>query len=218
MIYTLPMMDMVAQLFGIADGQFGYVTLAQARRTAVDKAAIGDVIDAGLAENVCPGVIRMRAGGRHPFPRIYTAWLLLEPDQFAWERPRPAAGVVSGGSALRLYKVGDLPSEHIEFCAPEPSALASIPHVVVRQADLHEGDWTDRYGLPVTSPGRTLEDIASAPSTDLADLSRIASAFLRSGVDEGELAAGIDRYLRRHGLDGDGRSWLNGLLSAADGA
>jgi hypothetical protein len=224
-------LDALARLAAVADGQFGYVTRAQS--AAVTPAGdLRRLIAAGLVEDVTPTVVRIRAGGRHPLPRLFAAWLALDPATPGWERTAPACGVVSHGAAARLWGVGAVPSADPEFTVPEkpkkpekpekpagpegtagPEEMAGLeetaglagtsgtsgPEDQPGRAGLHVAalaghEWVERHGLPVTTPARTLADLAAAGRLDGAELGRVAWALLAAGhASEAELAAALDR-------------------------
>jgi hypothetical protein len=75
---------------------------------------------------------------------------------------------VSHGAALRLYRAGDEAGSQPEFTAPTPMAHASAQ---VHVAGLAADDWQPLAGLPVTTPARTLVDVAERLDSD--ELARI---------------------------------------------
>lgn len=167
----------VTKLAEIADGQWGQVTIEQVADQSISTDVLAGLEAAGLAEPVIDGVIRLRAGGRHPAPRLYAAWLRLEPHTRAWERALPASGVVSHRSAVRLYRLGDLPGEHPQFTAP---AGGSDREPSVHRAQLGPSAWRWLDGLPVTTPARTLADLAQG-APDITDLATLARGFVQGG-------------------------------------
>jgi hypothetical protein len=163
----------LALLGDYADGQYGQVTAEQAKTRGAD---LAELVTAGFAEPVIDGVCRLRAGGHHTFPRLYAAWLRLDPTVPAWQRELPASGVVSHGAALRLYRAGDEAGSQPEFTAPTPMAHASAQ---VHVAGLATDDWQPLAGLPVTTPARTLVDVAERLDSD--ELTRIVDTLIVAG-------------------------------------
>ncbi len=162
----------LARLGDYADGQYGHVTAEQATAVGVD---LADLVAAGFAEPVIDGVWRLRAGGHHTHPRLYAAWLRLDPAVSAPLRTLPDSGVVSHGAALRLYQAGDEAGSQPEFTAPTPLTGPARIHV----AHLQPQDWQALAGLPVTSPARTLVDVAGRLDTD--ELARILDTLIVAG-------------------------------------
>ncbi|MDT5025416.1 MAG: hypothetical protein QOE61_1842 [Micromonosporaceae bacterium] len=160
---------LLAQVGDFAEGQFGQVTAEQAASVGVD---LAELERAGFAEPVIDGVWRLRARGRHEFPRVYAAWLRLEPATAGWDRQVPASGVVSHGTALRVYRVGDEAGYRPEFTTPTPMTSSAMVHTL----NLDGTDWQAVVGLPTTTPGRTLIDVAGRLDSD--ELGRIIDGFV----------------------------------------
>ncbi|MGW7356236.1 hypothetical protein ACWGI0_06065 [Streptomyces sp. NPDC054802] len=214
------MLKILGRLSDLAEGQTGMVTDHQAAGVGADSTVMGELVASRVIEQVLPVVCRLRGGARHPFPRLYANWLLLQPELPAWERLFPTSGVVSHGAALRLYGVGSLPGPAAEFTASGDAGPLAIDHdVTLHEAVLADDEVIERAGLPVTTPGRTLADVAEGAAADLEQLGRIATNFLRLGVaSELELAQGLERALASRGETRSGTDCLAALLDGVDGA
>lgn len=212
------MLKIVGSIADVAEGQAGLVTERQAAACGASPAVLHELLEGRVIETVIPGVVRLRGGTRPSFPQLYAHWLLLAPDDPAWERPLPAAGVVSHGAAVRVYAVGNLPGPAAEFTVPPSHTATSSQDVLVHRAELEPQDFREVAGLPVTSPGRTLADIAAAGSTDLEGLGRIATNLLqRQLATQAELAQALEA-LELFGTTGTGADRLSYLLASVDGA
>lgn len=210
-------LELLVRLVDLAEGQSGHITDAQADARGVTARRLAGLLDAGVLEPVIDGVVRLRGGGRHRHPRLLAAWLLLDPATPAWQRPAPAAGVVSHTSAVQLFAIGDRPGPGPEFTLPAPSPTGAHAHATVHVAALNDVDWQELHGLPVTRPGRTLVDLAVGGTLDVHELGRLADALIRERLASEEvLAAALDRHLRQTGWPGDGTAWLQALLEASD--
>lgn len=211
------MVKTIGRLSDLAEGQCGMITSAQAESVGADPMYLKGLMAENVIEPVLPGVWRMRGGARHPFPRLYAYWLLLQPEQPAWERSVPASGVVSHGAALRVYGAGNLPGSEAEFIVPDATGVdPTYLSVTVHQTTLAADEVTRRAELPVTTPGRTLADLATG--TDLEQLGRIATNFLRQKVaTEEDLAQGLQRAMTARGESGNGAEYLAALLAGVDG-
>ncbi|MEW2383657.1 hypothetical protein AB0873_16425 [Micromonospora sp. NPDC047707] len=168
----------IVKLMEIADGQWGQVTAEQAGRVGVPEAALAELEALRVTEPVIDGVVRLRAGGRHPMPRLYAAWLRLAPETPGWERSLPGSGVVSHRSAVRLYRLGDLPGDHPQFTV---GVGVAAPGGRTHGADLAPGSWQWVDGLPVTTPARTLFDLADAEPLDITELQSLVRGFVLGG-------------------------------------
>lgn len=164
----------LAALGDYADGQYGQITAEQAQAVGAD---LTELAATGFAEPVTTGVWRLRAGGHHSHPRLYAAWLRLAPTVPAWQREIPASGVVSHASALRLYRAGDEAGASAEFSCPPPIPPApTAPSTVHLVPHLTNHDWQTVDGLPVTTPARTLIDVADRLDTD--ELARVIDTLI----------------------------------------
>ncbi|MET7921433.1 hypothetical protein ABZU45_37585 [Streptomyces avermitilis] len=124
----------------------------------------------------------MRGGGRHPHPRLFAQWLLLDPERNGWERRNPQSGVVSHRAALRVHALGDWPGPTVEFTLAPGVAPHQAEGVQFHSAQLESDEWQVVAGLPVTSPGRTLGDLAVNSHADREALGRLAAAILRRSL------------------------------------
>jgi hypothetical protein len=211
------MLKIIASLCDVAEGQAGLVTEHQAAAYGATPDVLHALLEHRVIETVLPEVIRVRGGARPPFPRLYAHWLLLAPEQPAWERPLPAAGVVSHGAAARVYGVGNLPGPTAEFTVPADHPVTAAPDVALHRAVVRPDEYRDIAGMPVTSPARTFADIATARSTDLEGLGRIATNFLRQGLaTRDELAQAL---AAAETTDAAGHAdSVDSLLASVDGA
>ncbi|OFB44256.1 hypothetical protein Manayef4_09050 [Frankia sp. CgMI4] len=203
----------------MAEGQWGCVTERQAERAGVSVVELGRFKEAGVVEPVIEGVMRIRAGGRHLFPRLYSQWLMLDPERPGWLRDAPGCGVVSHATALRVYGIGDRPGLGVEFTLPAGPARprSSHPGIVLHSGEVAADEWTTRSDLFVTTPARTLRDLTYSGRFDLAELGRVAHAFLRTHLaNETELARGLEVTARTSPYSGETAGSLESILRAAD--
>jgi hypothetical protein len=199
----------LARLGDYADGQYGHVTAEQATAVGAD---LADLAAAGFAEPVIDGVWRLRAGGHHMHPRLYATWLRLDPAVSAPLRTLPDSGVVSHGAALRLYQAGDEAGSQPEFTAPTPLIGPARIHI----AHLQPQDWRALAGLPVTSPARTLVDVAGRLDTD--ELARILDTLIAAGhATATSLPTDVHQQLDRLPTVGQEHHILTDLVDALEG-
>src|SRR5450759_3251811 len=99
----------LSRLRDVAEGQWGLVTLQQARAADVAWRSLTRLVEAGLLERVAHGVYRVRGAPEPDHLELRAAWLQLDPSSPAWQRlDDPDVAVVSHASAASLYGVGDL--------------------------------------------------------------------------------------------------------------
>jgi hypothetical protein len=213
------MLKIIGSIGDVAEGQAGMVTERQAAAVGGTAAVLQELLDSRVIEPVVPGVVRLRGGARPAFPRLYAQWLLLAPDRPAWDRELPTAGVVSHTAAIRVYGVGNLPGPAAEFTVPPEHIGAPNEGVRWHRAGLEPDEYREVSGLPVTTPGRTLADLAADGSTDLEGLGRIATNFLVRGLaTRVELARALERAAQPNSELGNGAEQLSALLESVDGA
>ncbi len=121
----------ISRLQDIAEGQWGLVTLRQARAAGLAWPSLARQVDAGLLERVAHGVYRLRGAPEPDHLALRAAWLQLDPGRPAWQRlDDPAVAVVSHTSAAAIYGVGDLRADVHEFTLPDapPDPTARYSH------------------------------------------------------------------------------------------
>lgn len=200
----------------VAEGQWGLVTLQQARGADVGWSGVTRLVEAGLLERVAHGVYRVRGAPEPDHLGLRAAWLQLDPGRPAWERldDRDLA-VVSHTSAASLYGVGDLRADVHEFTMPRRRQT--------RRADvrIHRGRIADEqrlllHGLPVTRAGRMIGDLLG-DHVDPDSVAQITVEVLDRVLDHpGIVADCVGPYAGRFGFGrGDGVALLDDLLGRA---
>lgn len=142
------------RLFEVADGQAGYFTAKQAREAGYDyrlqhyHRGRGHWIPAGH------GLFRLSRypeGEDEELVRLYL-----------WSRDREGEpqAVVSHETALRLHGLSDLMPERVHLSVPKGFRKRPPKGVVLHKTDLSDGDVEAQDGFRVTTPLRTVLDIA----------------------------------------------------------
>jgi hypothetical protein len=205
------MLDAFTRICRLADGQHGLVAIAQLRDEVTEQ-VLAQLQEAEIVEPVIDGVLRVRAGASHPHPTLYATWLLADASP-AWERT-PTALVVSHRTAARLYGAGTVGGDEIEFSGRSRSALPA--GVTVHPRSVHDDQYRVVEGLPVTSPARTLADLAEGQGLDLSDLGRLARSFISQGwTTADQLGAELTEQFSGREPAYDGPTWLESALDAA---
>ncbi len=115
--------------------------------------------------------------------------------------------------------LADRPGPGVEFTLPAGPARprSSHPGIVLHSGEVPADEWTTRSDLFVTTPARTLRDLTYSGRFDLAELGRVAHAFLRTHLaNETELARGLDVAARTSPYGGEVAASLESILRAAD--
>lgn len=192
----------LACLYRVAGGQLGHFTTAQARECGFAGNLLTYHVRSGRFLRIHRGVYRLRDYPLSPREEVMAAWLALGKER----------STVSHESALDLLDLGEEIPDQVHLLLPRthrrPSELPGVRiHTTTRP--LRPGDIANRDGMRVTSPVRTILDVAE---TGLAPdrVERVTVEALRTGqMTEDQLARDAEQRNRRV------RKLVAELLSAA---
>lgn len=161
--------DLRRRLFNVAAGQGGYFTAAQAKELGYSYQAQAHHVSAGNWLRIDRGLFRL------------AEWIPDVHDDLArwtlWSRGR---AVVSHESGMAVHELGEFESPRVHLTVP-PGFSMRDDAVALHFADLDDIDVESRTGFRVTTPTRTIIDIASqAPDED--QLARAISDGKRTGL------------------------------------
>lgn len=161
--------DLRRRLFELAAEQGGYFTAAQAKTLGYSHQAQAHHVGAGNWTRVDRGLFHL------------VEWVPGVHDELArwtlWSRER---GVVSHESAMSVHGIGEFESRHIHLTVP-PGFTMRNDAVELHHAELPAQDISERTGYRVTTPLRTIIDIAAnAPDED--QLARAIDDARRAGL------------------------------------
>ena len=206
----------VTRIRDVAEGQWGLVTLQQARAAGVAWRSLSRLVEAGLLERVAHGVYRVRGAAEPDHLGLRAAWLGLDRARPAGQRlAAPEAAVVSHASAAALYGVGDLRADVHEFTLPRRRQT--------RRGDvrIHRGRVPPEQrvvlgGLPATRAGRMIGDLL-ADHVDPDGVARITAEVLERVLDyPRDVADALAPHAHLFGCRrGDGVALLDELLRRA---
>ncbi|MEO8293468.1 MAG: hypothetical protein ABI635_10055 [Actinomycetota bacterium] len=142
--------DLRRQLFNLAAEQGGHFTAAQAREIGYSYQAQAHHAGAGNWLRIDRGLFRL------------AEWVPALHDDLArwtlWSRGR---GVVSHDTALSVHGIGEFESARVHLTVP-PGFTMRNDAVALHHTDLPAGDVIERTGFRVTTPARSLIDVATA--------------------------------------------------------
>ncbi|HWC87765.1 MAG TPA: type IV toxin-antitoxin system AbiEi family antitoxin domain-containing protein [Solirubrobacteraceae bacterium] len=164
----------------VASSQHGVITYQQLLSLGLGRGAIIYRVKMGRLHPLYHGVYAVGHLPVSPYARAIAAVLACGPG-----------AALSHGSALTLWGVTKEWGAPVEVCAPSKHRHPGIR--THRSKTLTAADITEHYGIPVTTPGRTLYD--NAP--------RLTDAALARAVNDLRLAgylkpASLDEVLARH--------------------
>jgi predicted transcriptional regulator of viral defense system len=147
--------EKLQRLFELAAGQAGHFTAAQARELGYSARSLVHHVSAGHVERVSRGFYRLVGVPVGPHEDIVAAWLRLA----------PRGAVVSHETALALYDLAPSRSREIHLTLPRESRPrnqrdTSPVALHTTTVPLQRHEVTSRFGVRLTSPARTLADVA----------------------------------------------------------
>ncbi|MQA13100.1 MAG: hypothetical protein GEV09_02730 [Pseudonocardiaceae bacterium] len=161
--------DLRRRLFSLAAGQGGYFSAAQAKKIGYSYQAQAHHVGAGNWLRIDRGLFRLAewVPGLHD---DLARWAL-------WSRGR---GVVSHETALSVHGIGEFESARVHLTVP-PEFTKRHDAVTLHRAELVDADVLEHTGFRVTTPLRSLIDIAAgAPDED--QLARAVEEARMSGL------------------------------------
>lgn len=147
------------RLFEIASGQAGYFTARQARDVGYDYRLQHYHRERGHWIPVGHGLFRIN---RYPEGENED---LVRLSLWSRNREGEPQAVASHETALRLHDLSDLMPEKVHLSVPKGFRKRPPRGVILHKADLADGDVETRDGFAVTTPLRTILDIARSRET-----------------------------------------------------
>lgn len=145
----------VEELFGIAAGQHGHFTTAQAKASGFSDSLLSYHVQTGRFQRIYRGVFRFRDYPTHPNDEIAAAWLAVGRD----------TAVVSHECALDLLELSDVVPYVVHLTVPRAMRRSPrIPGVRIHTTSqgLEKGETLVREGIRITNVPRTIVDTAEA--------------------------------------------------------
>ena len=184
----------------IAADQWGMVSTAQATIAGVDSRTLAGMAARGDLERLTHGIYRLPGTPPNPHDNLRAAWIALNPRLTAAQRITAGpTEVVSHRSAAVIHDIGDLDADILEFTT-SVRRQTRRDDVRIHRGVLNGRDWTLANGLPVTTPLRTIQDLAH----DHADQGHLASvvrdALIQHGLPVDQVDTVLEPYARSYGI------------------
>jgi predicted transcriptional regulator of viral defense system len=158
------------RLYSLAERQGGYFTAADAKAVGYGYPLQHFHVQSGRWIRVDRGNYRLKHFPSVAHEDLIRWWL--------WSRKQ---GVISHESAATMYELGDLLPAKAHLTVPPPFRKRPVEGVVLHRAVLQPGDVDVRDGVPVTTPLRTVLDLASA-HRDPERLTAVVKDAMRKGL------------------------------------
>ncbi|MGB5731015.1 MAG: type IV toxin-antitoxin system AbiEi family antitoxin domain-containing protein [Acidimicrobiia bacterium] len=180
-----------ARLSDLAETQQGYFTRSQAVREGVDDMALRRATKSGAIDRLDHGVYRITGAGQDAHERLRVAWLRLTPEMSPRQRTIHPHLWVAYRSAASLFGLGVIAADMPEFISDRRIQTRAEVRIRVRSEGLSRGEWMVHDGFAVTTPERTIADLA-ADRMDGGHLGRVVSDALATGhVTDDEVRAAL---------------------------
>jgi len=163
-------------LYALAATQGGYFTAKQAAAAGYDYSHLAYHVEAGNFERANHGLYRL--------PTIPPAEHddLIRLSLWSRDRQDEPQAVVSHASALLLHQMSDVLPQRTHLTVPPSFRKISPRGCTLHKARLAGKDIETREGFSVTTPLRTLIDVAAAPGVTDEQLDRAIQDALRRGL------------------------------------
>jgi predicted transcriptional regulator of viral defense system len=144
-----------ASLYALASMQSGYFTTAQAKEHGVSWRALTHHAARGRFRRVRRGLYRFRDYPSSPYEDVVAAWLAIGAERT----------VISHDTALDIYDLTDVIPRSVHLIVPRAQRGLHPPAGVTlhtTMVPLGDDEVTVREGVRLTTPERTLLDVAEA--------------------------------------------------------
>ena len=180
------------RLFELAAAQAGYFTAAQARGLGYSARSLVHHVAAGHFERVSRGFYRLVGVPADPHEDIVAAWLRFAPHR----------AVVSHDTALALYDLAPSRSHEIHLTLPrehrprnpQPATGVKLHTTTV---PLRRDEVAKRFGVEITSPARTITDVADIGVDPSVVIEATGRALATGLITPNELRAAVKRRSAR---------------------
>ncbi len=180
------------RLFELAATQAGHFTAAQAHELGYSARSLVHHVGAGHFERIGRGFYRLVGTPADPHEDIVAAWL-----RFA-----PRGAVVSHDTALALYDLAPARPHGIHLTLPRERRLrtarpATAVTLHTTTVPLRRDEVTNRFGVELTSPARTIADVADLGTDPSVVIEATARALATGLVSSNELRTAVRRRAAR---------------------
>ncbi|RIT31405.1 hypothetical protein D2E73_08580 [Mycobacteroides abscessus] len=210
--------DRWSALRQIASTQFGLFTAHQARALRVRPHELARMADAGQLWRAHRGVYAFSddSADKHPYEDWAAQWLALRPSANIDERLAEPDAVISHQCAAEILSLGTIVCHgQLHLSGPRRIGVRAQNVSTHRCAVGRRGiDWELAEGLPVSTAGRVISDLASGPMDGSHLGIAIADALERRLIGATALYARLDRHARAWDAN-DGAELAHRLMRSA---
>lgn len=196
----------------IGSDQWGLVTREQAVREGVSASELSSLLDEKVLYEMRADVYALPSAPIDRFADLKASWLSLDAGRFLAERweDEPEC-VVAHESAAAVHRIGNLIPHADTFVTVGKGSVAGSGIEVVTAQDVGADDVVNIDGLPVTSIGRTIADLAAIGMERQYLSIMVVDALEKEGVRVQDIASRVDACASAYGAK-SGRQLVHQLM------
>ncbi|MDD7587180.1 MAG: hypothetical protein SPK00_04260 [Corynebacterium glucuronolyticum] len=199
-------------LESISSDQWGLVTREQAVREGVSAFELSCLLDEKVLYSVRPGVYSLPSAPLGRFEDLQASWLSLDAGRFLAERWEDGPTfVVAHESAAAVHGIGNLIPHANTFVTSGSGSSTGPGFEVLIAQDVGADDVVSIDGLPVTSIGRTIADLAVEGMERQYLSIMVVDALEKEGVRVRDIASRLDACASAYGAN-SGRQLVHQLM------
>ncbi|HEY3384531.1 MAG TPA: type IV toxin-antitoxin system AbiEi family antitoxin domain-containing protein [Vicinamibacterales bacterium] len=184
--------DKLQRLYEVAATQAGHFTAAQARALGYSARSLVHHVGAGHIERIRRGFYRLVGVPTASHEDVVAAWLRLARRH----------AVVSHETALALYDLAPSRANEVHLTVsrdrrPRTTQAATDAKIHTTTTPLRRDEVASRFGVQITSPARTLADVADIGTDPSVVIEATARAFATGLVSPDELSAAVEHRSAR---------------------
>lgn len=184
--------EKLQRLFELAAAQAGHFTAVQARELGYSARSLVYHVAAGHMERVSRGFYRLAGVPVGPHEDVVAAWV----------KSASRRAVVSHDTALALYELAPSRSREIHLTVPRSHRPRTLQvdaglRLHTTTVPLRRDEVAHRFGVRITSPARTLADVADIGTDPSVVIEATARALAAGLVTGGELQSAAKRRSSR---------------------
>jgi predicted transcriptional regulator of viral defense system len=205
----------IERLSEVAREQAGYVTAAQAKQLDVDGDTLVRMAKRGDLRRVSRGVYAFAGSFPGPRENVIAAWLRLIGDRMPWDQSNPKA-VISHASAAAIHGFGTFVPASPTFTVAQRRFQPPDESIRLYTAKLAPVDWRwvvlpEGVSVPVTTPARTVVDLAFAGEERSQVVDALTEARENGLLDDQGVVDAVDRRQARRGRGS--AAWLGEVVA-----
>lgn len=185
----MKIVENIKRLNSISAYQKGFFSAAQAKKLGVERYTLSRLEKANVIERLSKGVYRMGGAPSLREEEVFAAWLSLNSMRNPGLESSLDAPVATGVTAAWLHELGEIGPTPLKFCVNKRKQTQR-EGLTIRVRQLNKEDITYPFGIPATSPSKTICDLI-VEGEDLSLVSNVLNDALRRNLIKNEEALAV---------------------------